>query len=45
MGFELAELCELLETAGNANDWNVIDEAAPRLPGILEKVIGYIEAL
>ena len=42
---ELADLCLALETAGKAEDWDEIDQAAPRLPGIIQKVVEYIENL
>jgi len=40
---ELADLCETLETAGSAENWDEIDEAAPRLPSTMEKVVEYIK--
>ena len=42
---DLAELCQVLEQAGNAADWDVIDEAVPRLPQIMSDVSDYIKAL
>jgi len=42
---DLADLCQILETAGKAEDWDEIDEAAPRLPDIIEKVVKYIQNL
>jgi HPt (histidine-containing phosphotransfer) domain-containing protein len=41
----LADLCQLLETAGNAEQWHDIDTAAPRLTAVMQKVTNYIEAL
>ena len=43
--YELADLCQTLETAGKAEDWDEIDKAAPRLPSTIEKVIEYIDNL
>jgi len=42
---ELADLCQTLETAGKAEDWEEIDKAAPHLPNIFQKVVEYIENL
>ncbi len=42
---DLADLCELLEAAGNNDDWETIDAAAPRLEGSLERVAQFIRAL
>ena len=42
---DLADLCLALETAGKAEDWNTIDEAAPHLAGVMQDVADYIMAL
>jgi len=42
---DLADLCQVLETAGKAEDWSEIDEAAPRLSGTIRKVVEYIDYL
>jgi len=42
---DLAELCQVLEQAGNAGDWDIIDETVPRLPQIMSDVSDYIKAL
>ena len=42
---ELADLCLALETAGKAEDWSEIDEAAPRLSGVMKEIANYIEKL
>ncbi|MEE9318466.1 MAG: Hpt domain-containing protein, partial [Rhodospirillales bacterium] len=42
---ELADLCQTLETAGKAEDWDEIDMAAPSLPSTMEKVVEYIDNL
>jgi len=42
---ELADLCQILETAGKAENWDEIDKAAPRLPGTIEKVVKYMDNL
>ncbi len=42
---ELADLCQALEEASKAEDWNEIDKAAPRLPGSIQKVVEYIDNL
>ena len=42
---ELADLCLALETAGKAEDWSEIDEAAPRLEGVMKQISNYIEKL
>ena len=42
---ELADLCQTLEEAGNAEDWDKIDNAAPRLAGVMQQVTEYIKAL
>jgi HPt (histidine-containing phosphotransfer) domain-containing protein len=42
---ELADLCLTLEEAGNAENWDEIDNAAPRLAGVMQKVTEYIKAL
>jgi len=41
----LADLCETLESAGRAEDWNEIDRAAPRLHRTIERVVEYIDNL
>ena len=38
----LADLCLVLETAGKAGDWPVIEDAAPRLRGHMQQVADYI---
>ena len=42
---ELADLCADLETAGKSDDWDTIDDAAPRLSGIVQDVVAYIDKL
>jgi CheY-like chemotaxis protein len=42
---DLADLCQALETAGNAESWKKIDTEAPRLAGILQEVTDYINGL
>jgi hypothetical protein len=42
---DLADLCQTLETAGKAEDWDEIDKAAPRLPGTIQRVVEYIDNL
>lgn len=42
---ELADLCEALESAGKAEDWDEIDNATPRLGGVMDQVAEYINAL
>lgn len=42
---ELADLCLKLEMAGKADEWNKIEEAAPRLSGVMDSVTQYIESL
>jgi HPt (histidine-containing phosphotransfer) domain-containing protein len=42
---ELADLCQTLETAGKANDWDAIDDAAPRLSDSIQKVVDFINTL
>jgi PAS domain S-box-containing protein len=42
---ELADICQALEVAGNAGDWDEINKSAPRLSGILQKITSYIKAL
>ncbi|NQU59427.1 MAG: Hpt domain-containing protein [Rhodospirillales bacterium] len=42
---ELADLCQTLEIAGKAEDWDEIDKAAPRLKGVMQEVTDYIKAL
>jgi len=41
----LAEICQTLEAAGNANNWEEVDEAVPLLPGALKTVVAYIDKL
>ncbi|MBT5940786.1 MAG: response regulator [Rhodospirillaceae bacterium] len=41
----LADLCLNLETAGKSDDWDVIDQDAPKLDGAIEDVIAYINGL
>ena len=41
----LADLCEALEMAARSENLAEIDELAPRLPNLLEKVVDYITAL
>ena len=40
----LADLCQALETAGKAEDWPVIEDAAPRLRAQMQDVADYIAA-
>lgn len=40
---DLAEVCETLEMAGKAGDWETIDGAAPRFAPALDAVLKYIE--
>ena len=42
---ELADLCQTLETAGKAEDWDEFDQAAPRLPSTVQRVVEYIDNL
>ena len=42
---DLADLCQTLESAGKAEDWDEIDKAAPSLPSTMEKVVEYIDNL
>ncbi|MBL6945076.1 MAG: PAS domain S-box protein [Rhodospirillales bacterium] len=42
---ELADLCQTLEMAGKAEDWDEIDKTAPRLAGVMHDVAEYIKAL
>ena len=42
---DLADLCQTLETAGKAENWDEIDEAAPRLPSTIQRVVEYINNL
>lgn len=42
---ELADLCQTLEDAGNIKNWDVINQAAPLLPSIIQEVIDYIRAI
>jgi signal transduction histidine kinase/CheY-like chemotaxis protein/HPt (histidine-containing phosphotransfer) domain-containing protein len=42
---DLADLCQSLEAAGNAEDWNVIDKDVPQLSPTIQKVVEYIDAL
>lgn len=42
---ELADLCLTLESAGKADNWDEIDEAAPRLPSVIQRVVEYIDNL
>ena len=42
---DLADLCQALESAGNAEDWDVIDKEEPRLSSSIQKVVEYINAL
>jgi PAS domain S-box-containing protein len=42
---DLADLCQALETAGKADDWDVIDKEAPRLSSTIQMVVEYIDAL
>ena len=41
----LADLCSNLEKAGKSEDWEVLKVDMPRLPGLFEAVVKYIEAL
>jgi len=41
----LADLCQTLEDAGNIKNWDVINQAAPLLPSIIQEVIDYIRAI
>jgi PAS domain S-box-containing protein len=42
---DLADLCQVLEAAGNAEDWSEIDKAALRLSDTFQKVVDYIVCL
>ncbi len=42
---ELADICLALETAGKADDWDQIEKAAPRLPGVMQEVADYVQSL
>ena len=42
---ELADICQTLETAGKANDWDSVDKTMPNLPDAINKVIQYIQDL
>ena len=42
---DLADLCQTLETAGKAEDWNEIDKVAARLAGTIQEVTDYIKAI
>ncbi len=42
---ELANMCQSLETAGKAEDWDEIDKSAPRLAVVMQEVTDYIKAL
>ena len=42
---DLADLCQTLEMAGKAENWDEIDKVAPNLPGVLQDVTDYINAL
>ena len=42
---ELADLCQALETAGKAEDWDEIDKAAPRLSSTIQRVVEFIDNL
>jgi len=42
---ELVDLCLTLESAGKADNWDEIDEAAPRLPSVIQRVVEYIDNL
>ena len=42
---ELADLCQDLEMAGKAADWGEIDNSAPRLASVVQRVVAYIDRL
>ena len=42
---ELADICQTLEAAGNAEDWGEIEKVMPLLPSTMEKVVEYIDNL
>ena len=42
---ELADTCHALGAAGEAVDWEAIDELTPRLGPLFAEARGYIEAL
>ncbi|MDP6346634.1 MAG: response regulator, partial [Alphaproteobacteria bacterium] len=42
---DLADLCQGLETAGKAANWDEIDRLAPRIPGTVQRVVEYINDL
>jgi PAS domain S-box-containing protein len=42
---DLADLCQTLESAGKAEDWDEIDKVTPRLPSIIQKVVEYVNKL
>ena len=42
---ELADLCTILEGAGNSENWEEIDKNAPRLPDLMQQISNYINAL
>ena len=41
----LADLCQTLETAGKAEDWDEIDKAVPHLPNAIQRVVEFIDNL
>jgi signal transduction histidine kinase/CheY-like chemotaxis protein/HPt (histidine-containing phosphotransfer) domain-containing protein len=41
----LGEVCQALETAGNKEDWKIIEKLAPQLEPLFAKVESYIDAL
>ena len=42
---DMADLCQTLESAGNSEDWDVIDPEAPRVSSTTQEVLEYINAL
>ena len=42
---ELADLCQTLETAGKAEDWDEIDKTVPHLASAIQGVVDYIDDL
>lgn len=42
---ELADVCQALETAGHDDDWETINDLAPKLRPLYEDVKSYIDAL
>jgi len=41
----LAEVCQALETAGHEDDWETINDLAPKLPALFADVKSYVESI